>query len=915
MRHCTQCGAATPEDARFCPKCGAPVATTGSGDPMLGKVIADRYLLVEKIGQGGSGTIYRGEHTTLRKRVAVKVLHAQLSTDDTALERFRREATTVAELDNDHILQVIDFGRTEDNRLFFAMEYLEGETLTKVLERDKQLAIPRAIDILTQIIEALTEAHGLGYVHRDLRPRNVFLINKRGRADFVKLLDFGLAKLVLPNAEAKHTAMGMTFGDPRYMSPEQARGEALDRRSDIYSLGAVAYEMLTGGPPYHGSGTFEILQQHLDAPVPRVRDKRTDCPEWLDALVQRALAKQPDGRFVTVLKMLELLRAQQPPTAVDAAEKAEHARLSSQRPAQSTAPPAPAPVQSMGPPAPTPTPAPAAEAKPPSPRDTQAFSSRPQKTAQQAAPAVMASKSEKAAAKPAKAEPPKAEPPKVEPPKSEPKKPAVATPAAASGSVDVTPPALKAPLAATNVPSVVVESGSQEKTMPAKLPAASAAAPVFDERPTMEKPFAAPLPPPPESTPPPRRKDPTGEWFSSDSQPMRTIPGATYDDDLDEVPKKNRGPLIILGVSGSLLLIFLIVIALLPKPEHKPLRGEQPATPPASEPPKTAQAEPPAPAPSGVATPPVAEPSGAAAAPSGIAAAPSAATPSGASVAPSGAALAASGTAAKPSGVAVPPSNVAAAPSSVSAPSSGVAAHPAAPPSGVAAAKPSPPPAVAVKPTPAPPPPKTVAVEKPAKEPTARVEKVEKEKPPIEKPAKPAVEKPTRVAAAEKPTRVAAAEKPAPADKRKRDKGVPEGFKDPFNEPKATAPSASESAQAEFFVKLGRQKLNASDLTSAAANFNKAREYDSRSAEAVAGLGEVAFEQGDYSGAAVHLKQALRLSPNRSRYLVLLGQTYYKLGKPKEAVGEYKRALRIDPNNQEAQHSLEVAERKLGSGG
>ncbi|HEY1586454.1 MAG TPA: serine/threonine-protein kinase, partial [Polyangia bacterium] len=310
MRHCTQCGAATPDDARFCPRCGAPVIAPSANDPMIGKVILDRYKLVEKIGQGGSGAIYRGEHTTLHKKVAVKLLHAQLSTDDTALERFRREATTVASLENEHILQVLDYGRTDDSRLFFAMEFLEGETLTKVVERERQLSIERSVDILTQICEGLIEAHGLGYVHRDLRPRNVYLVNKRGRADFVKLLDFGLAKLIVPDAEAKQTAMGMTFGDPRYMSPEQARGEPLDRRSDIYSLGAVAFEMLTGSPPYLGSGTFEILQQHLDAPVPKVRDRRPDCPPWLDAAVQKALAKKPVGRFDTVAVMLEALRTQ-----------------------------------------------------------------------------------------------------------------------------------------------------------------------------------------------------------------------------------------------------------------------------------------------------------------------------------------------------------------------------------------------------------------------------------------------------------------------------------------------------------------------------------------------------------------------------------------------------------------------------
>ena len=285
VKHCTQCGEAQDDDARFCPRCGTPTLKNApvpvENDPLLGQVISDRYLLVEKIGRGASGTIYRAEHTTLRKKVAVKVLHPQLSRDDTALERFRREATTVGELDNDHILSVIDFGRADAERLFFAMEYLDGLPLSTVVDREKQLAVPRVVDILTQVSEALVEAHGLGYIHRDLRPRNVFLITRRGRADFVKLLDFGLSKLILPDMEAKQTAMGMTFGDPRYMSPEQARGDTLDRRADIYSLGAVAYEALTGVPPYSGGGTFEILKQHLDAPVPHPRDRRPDCPAWL----------------------------------------------------------------------------------------------------------------------------------------------------------------------------------------------------------------------------------------------------------------------------------------------------------------------------------------------------------------------------------------------------------------------------------------------------------------------------------------------------------------------------------------------------------------------------------------------------------------------------------------------------------
>ena len=865
MRHCTQCGAATPDDARFCPRCGAPVIAPSTSDSMIGKVILDRYKLIEKIGQGGSGAIYRGEHTTLKKKVAVKLLHSQLSSDDTALERFRREATTVASIENEHILQVLDYGRSDDGRLFFAMEFLEGETLTKVIERERQLPVERSIDILAQICEALIEAHELGYVHRDLRPRNVFLVSKRGRADFVKLLDFGLSKLISPDGEAKQTAMGMTFGDPRYMSPEQARGETLDRRSDIYSLGAIAFEMLTGSPPYQGSGTFEILQQHLDAPVPKVRDRRADVPAWLDTAVQKALAKKIGGRFETVAKLLDALRT-------------EPAR---EAPKPAAAQPAaqPAPVGSMGPVAAQ------TVAAPPAATAATGRSAKETQMMHTLAPR----KPEPAKPEPAKPEPAKPEPkiePKVEAKAPEParvdtkKGPALP---ATSGSVEVTPPPSKMPEAA-NVPSVVVEGSSNEKTqpaVPAKLPPASAgAAPSFEVLPTTERSGAAPLPPPPVAEPTHKRKnDPTGEWFSSDSQPIKIQKGAEYDD-LDEIPRTNRAPMIIGGVAGGLILVGVVVIALLPKTEHKPMRGEEaakpvavaPATPPSAEAAKPAEP----------ATPPSAE-----------AAKPAEPTtlPSAVAEKPAAPMLAPSAVAAKPSAVTEKP---APAPSAVAVKPSAVAVKPSA-----MAVKPS---AIAAKPAASPPvaalsPPveKPKAAPAPAKEPPAHVEKLK--------------------AAAEKPTRVASAEKPAAPEKRKKG-STPAEFKDPFapDAPKATAPSAGESAQAEFFIKLGRQKLNSSDLTAAAANFIKAREYDSRSSEAVAGLGEVAFEQGDYSGAAVHIKQALKLAPNRPRYLVLLGQAYYKLGKTKDAAVEYKRALRIDPSNQEAQHSLEVAERKLSGG-
>ncbi|MSP61216.1 MAG: tetratricopeptide repeat protein [Myxococcales bacterium] len=336
-KHCSRCGHDSTDDALFCPRCGNSLKAA-SADPLIGTMVADRYILLEKIGEGRSGIIYRGEHNTLRKKVAVKILHQQLSQDEAAIERFRREATTVCEIDNDHILQVLDFGRAGDGRLFFAMELLDGEPLSKVLETTGKLPVPRVIDIVTQASEALMEAHALGYVHRDLRPRNIFLTTKRGRHDFVKLLDFGLAKLVVGEQAAAVTAMGISFGDPRYISPEQATGQSVDRRADLYSLGIMAFEMLTGAPPYSGAGTAEIIQQHLSGPIPSVRDRRSDCPQWLDHVIRRAMAKTPEKRFITVLRMHECLKAAKSPPEDGVDLEQANTELLKKEPAPITAP-------------------------------------------------------------------------------------------------------------------------------------------------------------------------------------------------------------------------------------------------------------------------------------------------------------------------------------------------------------------------------------------------------------------------------------------------------------------------------------------------------------------------------------------------------------------------------------------------
>ena len=305
---CHACKQPLADSALFCPNCGTPKARDPDADQLIGTVLGERFLIQDKLGDGTSGRIYRAEHVTLRRRVAIKVLHHELSRDDLAVERFRREATSVAELDNEHIVEIHDFGRAPDGRLYLAMELLEGETLDALLAREGKLSIERATDIAIQVGEALMEAHAIGYVHRDIRPRNIYLSMRRGKANFVKLLDFGLAKIVESDSQAASTSLGMTFGDPRYMSPEAARGDRIDRRADIYQLGCVVYEMLTGTPPFVGAKVFDILSKHVsEAPAP-LPSKRPSTPVWLEAAVTRMLAKRVDDRFMTISRMVEALR-------------------------------------------------------------------------------------------------------------------------------------------------------------------------------------------------------------------------------------------------------------------------------------------------------------------------------------------------------------------------------------------------------------------------------------------------------------------------------------------------------------------------------------------------------------------------------------------------------------------------------
>ena len=275
-------------------------ATQGSldGSGAIGQVIDGRYRIDELIGEGGMGRVFLAEHVEIGRRVAIKILHPVYSHMPDLVERFRREARAASRIGHPHIVDVTDSGATPDGSVYFVMEYLEGVDLGTVLEREGALEIVRALAIATQICRALTAAHAAGIIHRDLKPENIFLITRDGTSDFVKVLDFGIAKSTeAERARAKRlTSPGVTMGTPEYMAPEQAAGRPADERCDVYSVGAILYEILTGKPPYEGDNFMEVLTKKATAePVP-IKSLRPEVPEVVRELVVRAMARNPRDR-------------------------------------------------------------------------------------------------------------------------------------------------------------------------------------------------------------------------------------------------------------------------------------------------------------------------------------------------------------------------------------------------------------------------------------------------------------------------------------------------------------------------------------------------------------------------------------------------------------------------------------------
>ncbi|HEU4731055.1 MAG TPA: protein kinase [Kofleriaceae bacterium] len=285
-------------------------------DPLLGQTLAGRYLIQKKLGEGGMGAVYLATHNVLEKQVALKVLHGEFARKADLVERFMQEAKAASRIRHENVIDISDFGHTPEGLVFFAMELLQGHDLHEEVARARMagqlLPWERSKRIFLQVCAALGAAHALGIIHRDLKPENIYLVEFLGEPDFVKLLDFGIAKQTeLAEGERKLTRTGMLFGTPEYMSPEQARGETVDPRVDVYAMGCILYQLVTGRVPFEAENFMGVLSLHLTEPPPPIPPEVFDsigAPRALAGVITQALAKDRNQRFSSIDELARAVR-------------------------------------------------------------------------------------------------------------------------------------------------------------------------------------------------------------------------------------------------------------------------------------------------------------------------------------------------------------------------------------------------------------------------------------------------------------------------------------------------------------------------------------------------------------------------------------------------------------------------------
>ncbi|MBA2684134.1 MAG: protein kinase [Gemmatimonadaceae bacterium] len=284
-------------DQRFCPRDGSTLRAPPGSD-LVGSILADRYHVIRRIGEGGMGQVYLAEHVKMKRKSAVKVLHQGMVHDPDAISRFNREASNASQIQHPNVAAIYDFGETPEGLIYLAMEFVDGEPLTKIIERHGALTAARTADIGQQVASALEAAHDMGIIHRDLKPDNIMIARGRAGEDVAKVVDFGIAKAMEAD-DQKVTKTGLAIGTPEYMSPEQLGGDQLDSRTDIYSLGLVTFNMLTGQLPFPSVVSREALIMRLTEKPRTLAEIRNDVqwPAELQTVMDKALANHPADRY------------------------------------------------------------------------------------------------------------------------------------------------------------------------------------------------------------------------------------------------------------------------------------------------------------------------------------------------------------------------------------------------------------------------------------------------------------------------------------------------------------------------------------------------------------------------------------------------------------------------------------------
>ena len=305
MLHCPTCGRRYSSDLELCPEDQTPLQADSTVadeplDPLIGHTLDEKYHLESRLGIGGMGTVYRARHMLIDRPVAIKVLNPRFVEDEAARTRFRREAKAAGRLQHTNAVTVTDFGQSRDGYVYLVMELLEGRTLRDVLAKEAPLDTARAVSLMLQVSAAVAAAHEAGIIHRDLKPANIFIVQHADVPAVVKVLDFGIAKLAADSLdEDDHktlTQVGAMIGTPRYMSPEQCDGADLTPAADVYSLGVILYELLTGTVPFSGTSPLAIAMKHTSETPRSPREFVSSIPPSLEQVVLRALEKRPEDR-------------------------------------------------------------------------------------------------------------------------------------------------------------------------------------------------------------------------------------------------------------------------------------------------------------------------------------------------------------------------------------------------------------------------------------------------------------------------------------------------------------------------------------------------------------------------------------------------------------------------------------------